>query len=103
MTDALRRTLRTFFQSLLGSLLTSGVLSAASENGVVDWSAAKKAVLSALAAGIIAAVTLIHNLLEDHTAVPAVLKDDKGVTAIELCLIVITAVLVAWAAGWVPR
>jgi hypothetical protein len=74
MPDYLRRALRTFFQALLGSLLTSGVLSAASTDGVVDWSAAQKAAVAALAAGIIAAFTLAQNVLEDHTTMPALLK-----------------------------
>lgn len=74
MPDYLRRALRTFFQALLGSLLTSGVLSAASTDGVVDWSAAEKAAVAALAAAVIAAFTLVQNLLEDHTAMPALFK-----------------------------
>lgn len=74
MPDYLRRALRTFFQALLGSLLTSGVLSAASTDGVVDWSAAQKAGVAALAAGIIAAFTLVQNVLEDHTPMPALMK-----------------------------
>jgi hypothetical protein len=44
------------------------------ESGVVDWSAAKKAAVAAVAAGIIAAITFLQNVLEDHTALPALGK-----------------------------
>ena len=74
MTDALRRALRTFFQTLVGTIITSGILSSTSETGVVDWSGLKKVGVSALAAGIVAVLTWAQNALEDHTTVPAFLK-----------------------------
>lgn len=74
MPDPIRRALRTFVQAFLGSLLTSGVLSAAATDGVVDWSALKKAGIAAAAAAVIALFTLAQNLLEDTTRFPAVLK-----------------------------
>lgn len=77
MPDAVKRAIRTFFQAFLGVLIASGVLSAASENGVVDWSAVKKVGFSALAAGVVAIVTYIQNKLEDAKVVPALLKDPE--------------------------
>jgi hypothetical protein len=74
MSDAVRRSLRTFVQAFLGSIITSGVLSATQESGVVDWSALKKVAVSALAAAVIALLTFVQNSLEDHTTVPALLK-----------------------------
>lgn len=70
MTDPIRRALRTFVQAFLGSLITSGVLSAVAADGVVDWSAVQKAAVAALAAAAVAVVTLVQNLLEDHGALP---------------------------------
>ena len=74
MTDPVRRALRTFVQAFLGSVLTSGVLSAASETGVVDWSALKKAGIAALAGAVVALLTFAQNVLEDSTRFPAILK-----------------------------
>lgn len=74
MTDPIRRALRTFVQAFLGSLITSGVLSAASADGVVDWSAVKKAGIAALAAAIVAVFTFVQNWLEDSVGLPAILK-----------------------------
>lgn len=74
MNNALRRAIRTFFQAFLGALISSGVLSAASTNGVVDWSGLEKAGVAALSAGIVALVSFIQNALEDTGTVPAILK-----------------------------
>jgi hypothetical protein len=74
MPDYIRRTIRGFVQAFLGSFLTSGVLSAAATDGIVDWSLARKAIIAAVAAGFVAAVTLVQNLLEDTTSIPALLK-----------------------------
>lgn len=73
MSDAIRRGLRTFVQSFLGTVLTSGILSAVGEAGVVDWAIAKKVGVSALAAGVIGLVSFIQNALEDSGAVPEVI------------------------------
>lgn len=78
MTDPLKRAIRTFLQSFLGALITSGVLSAASESGVVDWSALKKAGIAALVAGIIALITYTQNVLEDSGAIKPLLKPTTG-------------------------
>lgn len=74
MPDFVRRAIRSFVQAFLGSLTTSGILSASSTDGVVDWSTLEKTGVAALAAGVIALLTLVHNLLEDTTSFPAVLK-----------------------------
>lgn len=99
MSDSLRRALRTFVQAFLGSVITSGVLSAASENGVVDWSAAKKAGVAALAAAVVAVITFVQNWLEDNTKAPALLKRDDGLTPIEALLIVLVVVVILVALG----
>lgn len=76
MSDALRRACRTFIQSFLGSVLTSGVLSAIETDGVVDYSVLQKVGVSALAAGLIAFLSFMQNALEDSptVALPALLK-----------------------------
>lgn len=74
MTNALKRALRTFVQAFLGSVLTSGILSTVETDGVVDWSSLTKVGVSALAAGLIALVSWIHNALEDRDVVPQVLR-----------------------------
>lgn len=74
MKRAAQRAIRTFAQALLGSLLTSGVLSGMSETGIVDWSSLHKLGVSSMAAGIIALVTFAHNALEDNHIVPSVMK-----------------------------
>ena len=74
MTDALRRAIRTFCQTFIGTVIASGVLSAASENGVVDWSAFKKVGVSALAAAFVAVLSWAQNALEDHDAIPKLLR-----------------------------
>lgn len=75
MTNALKRAIRTFVQAFLGSILTSGVLSAIAVQGIVDYSVLKKVAASALAAGLIALITYAMNALEDHEIIPALLKN----------------------------
>lgn len=75
MSDAIRRAIRTFFQTFVGVLITSGIFSATAEAGVVDWSALKKVAISAAAAAAVAVVTYIQNSLEDAGVVPAPLKE----------------------------
>lgn len=118
MPDYLRRAVRSFLWSFLGVLGGSGVLSTAAEKGVVDWSSLKKVGISAFFAGVVAVVTFVVNLLEDTTAMPAMLKTPApkpvrkatkktgqrgSVTATELALVLIAAVAVLWACGVVPR
>lgn len=74
MTDALRRAIRTFIQAFLGSILSSGVLSAIATDGVVDLSGLQKVGAAALAAGLIALVSFAQNALEDVGTIPALLK-----------------------------
>jgi hypothetical protein len=65
MSDPIRRALRTFIQSFVGALLASNVLSAVAEQGVVDWSALKKAATAAAFAAIVAVLTYVQNAVED--------------------------------------
>lgn len=74
MNDALRRSLRTFVQVFIGVIISSGILSTASESGVVDWSAVKKVFVAALSAGVTSILTFVMNWLEDNTSVPAIGK-----------------------------
>lgn len=74
MSDAVKRGLRTFFQGFLGSVITSGVLSAIGTDGVVDFAVLQKVGVSAMAGGIIGLVSFIQNALEDSGSVPAPLK-----------------------------
>jgi phosphate/sulfate permease len=75
MSEAVRRGLRTFFQGFLGSIITSGVLSAFETEGVVDWAVLEKVGVSAAAAGIIGLVSYVHNALEDTGVVRPMLKE----------------------------
>jgi hypothetical protein len=115
MPDYFRRALRTFIQSWVGVFIASGVLSAASETGVVDWSSARKAALSAGAAGIVAVLTLVQNLLEDTTRFPAVGKapasegenpvpgDAGQADLVTICVVIIAVIALLWAFGVVPE
>jgi hypothetical protein len=115
MPDALRRAVRSFVQSFVGVLIASGVLSAASENGVVDWSAAKKAAMSAVAAGFVAVLTYVQNALEDNTSMPAVLKapasegenpvpgDAGQADLVTICVVIMAVIALLWAFGVVPE
>lgn len=75
--DALRRAIRTFVQAATGVLmLQAGSVAIDVGKGSyvpdVDW--LKRIAISAIAAGVIALVSYIHNGLEDTGALPAVLK-----------------------------
>jgi hypothetical protein len=77
MSDALRRCLRTFVQALTGVLVAQAAALALSvQQGTyvpdVDW--LKRVGISAVAAGVIAVVTYVHNWAEDNAGLPAVLK-----------------------------
>lgn len=74
MTDAMKRALRTFIQSFVGSILTSGVLSGFAVDGVVDWSILSKVGVSSFVAGVIALLAFVQNALEDSKKLPTVLK-----------------------------
>lgn len=62
MNDTFVRTIRTFFQTFLGTLITSGALSVA---GPLNLNALETAGESALAAAVVASLTFLHNWLED--------------------------------------
>jgi hypothetical protein len=70
LTDAQRRALRTALQSLIATLISTGVLSSVGTSGVVDWSVIHKTVVSIFAAVITAGLAFGQNLLENRTAFP---------------------------------
>jgi len=72
--NAVKRAIRTFFQTFLGTIISSGILSAASTSGVVDWSGLEKLAVSALSAGLVAVLSFTQNALEDSGTIPPVLK-----------------------------
>lgn len=75
MSDAFYRALRTFFQGFLGVLIGTGILSIIAADGAVDWSILMKAVVSAVAGGVIAIVSFIQNTLEDGGQIPKFFKN----------------------------
>lgn len=74
MSNAIKRTIRTFFQTFLGTVIASGILSATETTGVVDWSSLKKVGISAISAGLVSVITFIQNWLEDSDKIPTVFK-----------------------------
>lgn len=81
--DWLRRAIRSFVQGFLGMLILVGFPVAqniinAVTNGEpfsIDLEAWKRILIAALFAGGMALVSLLMNLLEDKTTMPAMLKD----------------------------
>lgn len=77
MPDALRRALRTFVQAFTGVLVLQAA-GIAVDVGKGTWDPdirwLQRVLLSALAAGVIALITWIHNWAEDAGAIPAVGK-----------------------------
>lgn len=78
MSDALRRAIRTWLQTFVGVILASGVLSAMSETGMVDWAVLKKAAVSAAVAGAVAVLAFGQNYLEDKGSIPSLLKAEAS-------------------------
>jgi len=74
MSDAVRRGLRSFLWAFLGSIVSSGILSAMAVEGVVDWAAVQKVGVSALAAGITGLISWVMNSLEDRDVVPQLVR-----------------------------
>ena len=74
MSDAVKRAVRTFGQTLVGTVITSGILSATAETGVVDWPAIKKVAVSAFVAAVVAVLSWAQNALEDRSAIPTLMK-----------------------------
>lgn len=77
MPDAARRAIRTFVQAFTGVLIAqAGAVALDVHEGTyvpdVDW--LKRVLISAVAAGVIALVTFLHNWSEDAGAIPAVGK-----------------------------
>ncbi len=65
MKDAAIRALRTFLQALIGAFLATSVLSQMASSSTIDADALKRAVISAVAAGVIALLSFVQNALED--------------------------------------
>lgn len=75
----LRSAVRVFCYALLGSVLSSGVLTAfndAIQTGVIDWSILTKGVAAAITAGLVALIAYVYNLLEDNGAIPSTKGDN---------------------------
>lgn len=103
MTEPIRRAIRTWLQAFLGTIVTSGILSAMETTGVVDWSSVRKVLVAAVAAGVIAVITWAQNALEDASG-RAILKGEAGHSTLDtVCLVVVAVILVLWALGEVPR
>ena len=68
MNDALKRGVRTFFQSALGVIALQGVaLIADANDGVIDANLWQRAGMTAAASGFIALVSFAQNAIEDKT------------------------------------
>jgi len=75
--DWLRRAIRTFAQGFLGVFIFLGLpilTNVAGGDTTLDLNAWKSIGIASSAGGIIALVTAVHNLLEEKTAFPALLK-----------------------------
>lgn len=81
--DWIRRGIRTFFQAFLGSVILLGFPIMTSfinavnsgQDADLDLGVWKRILLAAVFSGVIALVTMLHNVLEDNVpAVPALLK-----------------------------
>lgn len=80
--DWLRRAARTFLQGFIGMIVLLGfpiaqsVINAATSGQPIDldFNAWKTVLIASTFAGGMALVTLVHNLLEDKTGMPAILK-----------------------------
>jgi hypothetical protein len=79
MPDWVRRAIRTFFQAFTGVLVLQGVQVTIDPTLItnVDW--LERVGLTAIAAGGVSAITLIHNFLEDQAGLPALLKSPASV------------------------
>jgi len=70
--DAAIRAVRTFVQAAIGTVLASGVVSGIVDSSTVDVSALQRVGVAAVAAGVIAVLSFIQNVIEDNTSVPSV-------------------------------
>lgn len=65
--DPAVRAARTFIQALIGAFLATSVLQGVASDATVDGDALARAGISALAAGFIALLSFLQNLLEEST------------------------------------
>lgn len=75
--DWLRRAIRTFAQGAIGIFIFLGLpilTNIAGGDTTIDLNAWKSIGVASAAGGIIALVTALHNLLEEKTPLPALLK-----------------------------
>lgn len=72
--DACKRAARTFLQAFLGVFVGTGILSAIAADGAVDWPVIAKAGVAAAAAGLVAVVSYVQNLLEDKGKIPVIIE-----------------------------
>ncbi|HAM57619.1 MAG TPA: hypothetical protein DCQ64_20280 [Candidatus Rokubacteria bacterium] len=74
LADALKRATRTFVQSFVGTLLATWMALNLSPGTLPDTDTAKRVLIAATVAGVIALLSWTQNALEDAGAVPKVLK-----------------------------
>lgn len=78
MSDAIRRGIRTYLDSLIGSFtvlwLSSGIGADGTLPGVADLSVIGKLGLAAVISSVPMALSIVKNSLEDHGKIPAILK-----------------------------
>ncbi|MBA2578312.1 MAG: hypothetical protein H0V05_17015 [Euzebyaceae bacterium] len=74
MTDAVRRAIRTYLQAAIGTFLALLTTMNLAPGQVPDGGALKALALAALWSGVPALLSYVHNALEDHGNVPAILK-----------------------------
>lgn len=72
--DAFKRAARTFLQSFLGTLLATWAALSLAPGTLPDADTAKRVLIAAGVAGLIALLSWIHNALEDGGAMPKLLK-----------------------------
>lgn len=75
MHEAGRRAIRTLIQAWIGVFLALTVSGPVGIDGVPDYTVLKRAAIAGLWAGIVAVLSWLQNELEDHGAVPKLLKD----------------------------
>lgn len=74
MSKALKRAVRTFLQSAIAAVTSSGVLAAVVSTGTIDLSALQTVGIIALFAGLSAVLSYVQNALEDAEVVRKVLR-----------------------------
>lgn len=74
MNDAFNRAIRTFLQSFLGVLLATWMALNLAPGELPDTDTAKRVLIAATVAGVIALVSWVQNTLENNTSFPTFLK-----------------------------